>query len=98
MPRFSTGRRLTKTNWLSRVARETPGAPIKPQIRIWDLASFRRRDVSGDAFQKFQFASGAKSLVQRRGKIHGQKFFVAEQGAEPFAQGFDAAGNAPRRI
>ena len=39
MPRFSTGRRLTKMCCSSRVDRETPGAPISPQSRIRDFKS-----------------------------------------------------------
>ena len=36
---------------------------------------------------------GIAVVIERGGEIHGQELFVAEQGAETFAQGFDAAGN-----
>ena len=35
MPRFSTGRRLTKTNWLSRVAREPEFWPLVARFRCF---------------------------------------------------------------
>ena len=50
MPRFSTGRRFTKVYWSSRVERETPGDPMKPQTRKVGrrgeamIAAFDQRD------------------------------------------------------
>ena len=69
----------------ARRADQTPDADL-------GCRRFRRRIFPARRFKNFGFFR-REIFVQRRGKIHGQKFFVAEQGAEAFAQGFDAAGN-----